>query len=114
MSLKERIQADNTRVFMNHGHFAEYHAWNGKRFECVRDDEVALKRKNNNVVDVSWDNNSSEVLLYTPKDGFPGRALPNEHIIFDNKPMRVLQVQEDMGILTILLASYDAKAVANT
>lgn len=113
MALKDRIQSDITRVFMNHGHFAEYHMWNGKKFECVTDEEVALKRKNNNVVDVSWDNNSSETLVYTPKDGFPGRAIPNEHVVFDKKPMRVLQVQEDMGMYTILLASFDPKAVAN-
>ncbi len=113
MALKDRIQADITRVFMNHGHFAENHTWNGKTFECVTDEEVALKRKNNNVVDVSWDNNSSETLVYTPKEGFPGRAMPNEHVVFDKKPMRVLQVQEDMGMYTILLASFDPKAVAN-
>jgi len=97
---------------MNIEHFAETHTWNGKAFVCVTDAEIALKRKNNNVVDVSWDNNVSEVLLYTEKSKLPGRALPNEHVIFDMKPMRILQVQEDLGMLTILLASNDPKAVA--
>ena len=60
MPLKDRIQADVKRVFMNHSHFAEYHTWNGRRFQCVTDDETALKRKNNNVVDLNWDNNTTE------------------------------------------------------
>ena len=113
MALKDRIQADVKRVFMNHSHFAEYHTWNGRRFQCVTDDETALKRKNNNVVDLNWDDNTTETLVYTPKDGFPGRAMPNEHVLFDNKPMKVLQVQEDMGMYSILLVSFDPKAVRN-
>jgi len=111
MALVDRIQRDIANVFMNHGQFAEWHTWNGRRFQCVPDDEVALKRKNNNVVDLSWDNNTTETLLYTPVEGFPGRPIPNEHIIFDNRPMKVLQVQEDMGMYTILLMSNDPKAV---
>ena len=111
MALKDRIHADVTRVFMNHGHFAEYHTWNGRRFECVTDEDSAMKRKNNNVVDLSWDNNSTETLIYTPKDSFPGRAMPNEHVIFDSRPMKVLQIQEDGGMYAILLVSFDPKAV---
>ena len=111
MSLKDRINADLTRVFMNHNHFAEWHTWNGIRFQCVTDEEVALKRKNNNVVDLAWDNNTSETLVYAPVEGFPGRVLPNEHIIFDNRPMKILQAQEDMGLYTILLMSNDSKPV---
>ena len=113
MALKDRINADLTRVYMNHGHFAEWHTWNGRKFQCVLDDEIALKRKNNNVTDISWDNNTTETLVYTPKEGFPGRALPNERVVFDTKPMHVLQVQEDMGMYSILLCSYDPKAVRN-
>jgi hypothetical protein len=112
MALKDRILADIQRVYMNFEHFAETHTWNGRRFPCVVDEETALKRKNNNVVDLSWDNNTTETLIYTPVDGFPGRALPNEHIIFDTRPMKVLQVQNDMGMYTILLMAQEPKAVA--
>lgn len=111
MSLKDKIASDNRRVFMQMGHFAETHTWNGLPFTCVTDDEVALKRKNNNVVDLSWDNNTTETMVYTPVEGFPGRAIPNEHILFDRRPMKVLQVQEDMGMYSILLVSNDPKAV---
>lgn len=112
MALKDRIEADIRRVFVNHEHFAETHTWNGRKFSCVTDEEAALKRKNNNVVDLSWDNNTTETLVYVHKDDFPGRAMPNEHGFFDKRPMKILQVNEDMGMLTIALVSFDPKKVA--
>lgn len=111
MSLKDRIAQDNSRLFMQMGHFAEVHYWNGRPFRCVPDEETALKRKNNNVVDLSWDNNTTEVLIYVPESDFPGKAIPNEHGIFDKKPMKILQVQNDMGMLAILLVANEAKVV---
>ncbi len=111
MALIDKIAADNKRVFLNHDHFASWHTWNGVRFSCVCDEETALKRKNNNVVDVSWDNNTMETVIYCRKEDFPGRVVPNEHGIFDKQPMRILQKNEDMGMLTITLVSYDPKAV---
>ena len=50
-------------------------------------------------------------MVYVPRKGFPGRAVPNEQVLFDKKPMTILQVQEDMGMMTILLISRDPKAV---
>lgn len=111
MALKDRIHDDIGRVFMNMQHFAEEHTWNGYLFKCVMDDETALKRKNNNVVDLSWDNNTTETVIYTPVEGFPGRVVPNEHVLFDRKPMKILQVQEDMGMYTILLVANESRAV---
>lgn len=116
MAFKDRVAADIQRVFMNPGHFADAagaHTWNGMLLpSCVVDNEVALKRKNNNVVDISWDNNRTETLLYIPVRGFPGRLVPNEQILFDGKQMTVSQFHDDMGVYTILLLSNDAKAVA--
>lgn len=112
MGLKDKIQDDLFRVFMNEDHFASVHTWNGVPFTCVTDEEAALKRKNNNVVDLSWDNNTTETLVYVPVSSFPGRAMPNEHGIFDNRPMKILQVSEDVGMYAILLTSFDSKAVA--
>lgn len=111
MPLSERIHDDLNRVFINHDHFAEWHTWGGRRFPCIPDEEAALKRKNNNVVDLSWDNNTTETVLYVRAEDFPGRALPNEHGFLDNRPMKILQVQEDMGMYAILFVSYDPKAV---
>lgn len=111
MSFKDRIARDNLNVFMNHDHFAEMHTWNGRPFQCIPDDEVALKRKNNNVVDVSWDNNTVETVLYVRKEDWPAGhdPMPNEHGYLDNKQMKVLQVQEDIGMWTILLMAYSPK-----
>lgn len=111
MALVDKVKEDRKRVFLNLEHFASFHTWNGKRFLCVTDEETALKRKNNNVIDISWDNNTTETVIYVRKEDFPGRVIPNEHGFFDNKPMKILQKNEDMGMLTITLVSYDAKAV---
>lgn len=112
MALKDKIAADNRRVFMNPQHFAERHTWNGIAFWCVTDEEAALKRKNNNVVDVSWDNNTTETLVYVPASDWPGRRIPNEHGFFDRKPVKILQIEDNMDMLSILLVSNDPKAVS--
>lgn len=109
--LKDMIARHNADLFMNMEHFAEEHTWNGNAFICVIDEENALKRRNNNVVDISWEGNTGEKMIYTPVEGFPGRVLPNEHVLLDGKPMKVLQVQVDAGMYTIMLASNDPKAV---
>lgn len=111
MSLKDRIPKDNHRVFTNQKHFADQHTWNGIPFVCTTDEESALKRKNNNVNDVSWDNNTREIMVYVPTESLPGRAEPNEFVLFDNRQMKVLQVNEDMGMLTIVLVANYPKAV---
>ncbi|MCE5342211.1 MAG: hypothetical protein LLF96_01295 [Eubacteriales bacterium] len=112
MTLKDRIAEDNSRVFLNPDHFAETHTWNGRSFLCVTDDEMAMKRKNNNVNDISWDNNTAETMVYTRVSDFPGRAQPNDQGFFDRKPMKILQVQEDAGMYSILLSACEPREVA--
>lgn len=111
MSLKERINADISRIFMRMDHFAETHYWNGYPITCVPDEEEALKRKNNNVNDISWDNNIRELFIHTPLESFPGgeEPEPNTHVIFDNRPMKVLNVQHNMGVLSIHLTALDPR-----
>ncbi len=114
MALKDRIASDRARVFINPDHFADEHDWNGTTFLCVVDEDAALKRKNNNVNDISWDNNTIDVMIYVREEDFPGRAIPNEAGYFDRKMMRILQVQNDMGMLTIVMTRKSPKALANT
>lgn len=111
MALKDRIATDINRIFMQMDHFAETHYWNGHEITCVPDDEESLKRKNNNVNDISWDNNIREILIHTPLAGFPGgrEPEPNTHIMFDKRPMKVLDVQHNMGLLDILLTALDPR-----
>lgn len=112
MSLKDRISDDITRVFMRHDHFAENHFWNGIEIECVPDDEEAIKRKNNNVNDISWDNNTRQILIHTPLTSFPGgEPEPNTHVLFDKRAMKVLDVSHNMGMLDILLVALDPREV---
>lgn len=111
MALKDRIATDRLKVFINPNHFATEHTWNGTTFLCVVDEDTVLKRKNNNVNDISWDNNTIDTLIYVRKEDFPGRTIPNEAGYFDGKMMRMLQVQDDMGMLTIALTRKSPKAL---
>jgi len=96
---------------MRTDHFAETHYWNGQEITCVPDEEEALKRKNNNVNDISWDNNTRSMLIHTPLEGFPGgrEPDPNTNIMFDKRYMRVLEVDNNMGMLDIVLSAYDPR-----
>jgi len=111
MALKDRIADDINKIFMNQDHFAEIHYWNGIEITCVPDDEDSLKRKNNNVNDISWDNNTREILIHTPLLTFPGgrEPEPNTHVMFDTRPMKVLDVQHNMGLLDIMLVALDPR-----
>lgn len=111
MALKDRIADDIDRIFMQQDHFAETHYWNGYAITCVPDDEESLKRKNNNVNDISWDNNTRQILIHTPLATFPGgrEPEPNTHVMFDKRPMKVLDIQHNMGLLDILLTALDPR-----
>lgn len=112
MSLKDRIGADISRVFVNMTQFGEEHYWNGVKIYTVPDEEEALKRKNNNVNDISWDNNTRTIMLHVALEGFPGgEPEPNTHVILDRKPMKVLEVSNNLGMLDIVLTSADAREV---
>lgn len=105
MAFKDILQYDIEAVFLNLDELGEDHTWDGKPLRCVVDEETALKRKNNNVVDLSWDNNTMDKVLYCSVEGFPGRPVPNTQHYFDDRPYRILQVQDDMGVYTIVLAA---------
>ncbi len=111
MALKDRILDDINRVFLNLDHFAEYHYWNGFKILCVPDEEEALKRKNNNVNDISWDSNTRKIVIYVKEQDFPGREAPepNTQVVFDRRPMRVLDVHINKGMLDILLEARDPR-----
>lgn len=110
MALKDRIANDITRCFMRQDHFAETHYWNGAPIICVPDEEEAIKRKNNNVNDISWQENTRQILIHTPLDGFPGgEPEPNTHVMFDKRPMKVLSVARNMGMLDIMLSARDPR-----
>ena len=111
MALKDRIQNDRGRVFINMNHFGTTHTWNGIPFNCVVDDDEALKRKNNNVNDISWDNDHSETFIYVREEDWPGRQVPNEHGWYDNRTYKIEQIHRHMGILGILLVSINPKPI---
>ena len=112
MALKDRIAEDINRVFLQMDHFAETHYWNGEEITCVPDEEEALKRKNNNVNDISWDNDMLDMVLYVPEDSLPARAQPNEFVLYDNVQMRVLRIIDAIGMKEIHLSLGWAKGVS--
>ena len=112
MALKDRIPRDNHKIFMNPSHFAEEHTWNGVPFVCVMDDTEALKRKNNNVNDISWQEDTVDKVLFVPEDSLPARAQANEFVLLDNVEMRVLRVLDSIGMKEIHLTVTVAKGVA--
>lgn len=111
MPLKDRIHRDISRCFMRTDQFSEKHYWNGAEITCVTDEEEALKRKNNNVNDISWDNNTRSLLIHTPLEGFPGgrEPEPNTQVMFDSRSMKVLEVSHNMGVLGIVLTAPDSR-----
>ena len=113
MALKDRIERDISRCYMQENHFAEKHYWNGFEIICVPDEEEALKRKNNNVNDISWDNNTRKILIYTPLATFPGGKAPepNTHVMFDKRPMKILDIDINKGMLGIMLTTLDPREI---
>lgn len=110
VALTDLIEDHNHRVFMNMEHFGEIHYWNGEEIKCVPDDYEALKRKNNNVNDISWDNNTRQILIHTPVDTFPeDRPEPNTQIVFDMVTMKVLDIHDNKGMYDILLTAFDPR-----
>ncbi len=103
MALKDRFNRDNHKIFINTDHFGERHTWNGIPFDTVPDDTEALKRKNNNVNDLSWDSNIVDKVLFVPTDSLPARAQANEFVILDGAQMRVLGVIDAIGMKEIHL-----------
>ncbi len=112
MALKDRIDADRLKVFINQDQFGTEHTWNGQTFPCVTDEETIYKRKMSQNVDVSWDTNTMDILIYVRVEDFPGRPVPNERGYFDGKQVKILQVQTDMGMYTISLTRRSPKALA--
>ena len=106
MALKDRIPRDNYKVFMNLDHFGEEHTWNGVTIECVEDDTEALKRKNNNVNDLSWDNDVVDKVIFVPEDSLPSRAQPNEFVIYDGIQMRISSYSQSSGVSSLSAIPY--------
>lgn len=111
MSLKDRIQADIGRVFMNEQHFAERHMIDDTEIVCTVDTDEMFKRRNNNVGDLSWDLSTDEVLIFTPVSGMPYAPQANQTIYFDRRPMRVIWASENAGIYEIRLSVRNTREV---
>lgn len=109
MSFRESIKQDIGAVFMCTDEFAEEHIWNGTRIVCVIDVDTELKRKNNNVLDISWDNNREEINVFVPVMQLAQKPRVNGEILLDGNSYRVMNVDEDMGLYMIALTAQTAR-----
>ena len=110
MALRDRIKDDIDRVFMNPDHFAEMHTLGDTEVLCIIDSEEELKRKNNNVSDISFDSNTDTIMVFIKAEeclramgGHEPRA--NMTVYFDRRERRLLKVEEDGGMYGLLLST---------
>ena len=111
MSFKEAAAQDIDAVFMNVDEFADVHEWEGKSIICLIDVDTELKRKNNNVLDISWDNNRDEIHVFVSKTQLEHKPIINNDILLDGDSYRVMSVEEDMGMYVISLTAQTARWV---
>lgn len=106
MSLRENIFSDISTVFMRDDEFAEDHIFNGKLIRCMVDQDSNLKRKNNNVLDISWDTNRTELHLYIPDSQLDTRPEINTEVLLDGESWRILSCDAEMGMYVVTLTQY--------
>lgn len=113
MPLQDRLEADARRILESTEQFATEHLWDRRPIICVVDNHTALKRKNNNVIDISWDNDSEEILLYVHESQFKGMSRPRSQqtVLFDKTIMTVSQVSLDEGVYEMILTTRKARDV---
>lgn len=98
MALKDRIQRDNQRVFMNKQHFAEKHVLNGVEFTCVLDDTQMQNDQKNN---------AREMIVYTTDGNLPVKIQPGQEVFFDKMTMYVTGITDSLGMKAIYLQSQE-------
>lgn len=111
MPLKDRIQSDNERIFINIDEFGTIHRWNNKEIECVLDSDIRTRHNRLNIVDNSFDIVMDEITIYarTADIGYLPNAM--DQVYFDGRDCRVLSAHDEMGILEINLRAFDTRNI---
>lgn len=111
MTLRENIQNDISEVFMRDDEFAEDHVYNGKVIRCIIDQDADLKRKNNNVLDINWDNNHAQIHLFVGDDQLDARPEINTEVLLDGQSWRVMICDYEMGMYVITLVQHSTRYI---
>lgn len=99
--LKDYIYND-LDVFFDADEFAEEHEIDGVRMPIIIDNDL-LKEQQSKLTDPSGFI-VADLLFHAKKSCFARRPEPGNLLMFDGKPRRIADVQEDGGVYTITLA----------
>ncbi len=111
MALKDRIESDNKRVFVNFKEFATLHSWGSKEILCVIDDDNIARQNCTNILENSWENNLEETILYVQDKEIGYRPTAREQVYFDGMDMVVVHCRDNMGIYEIMLRSNISRGI---
>ena len=109
MPLKDRIESDNIRVFINIAEFGTMHRWNNEEIICVVDSDIRTRHNRLNIIDNSYDSVMDEMTIYarTADIGYLPNA--NDQVYFDGRDCRILSVHDEMGIMQINFRIFDVR-----
>lgn len=99
MSVFKDIIAQDMNIFMNSNEFAEPHIINGRTFNIVIDNDHLQERSKKEYDGISV----GELLYFVAVNEYGNPPAVDEYQAFDNRPMRVFDVREDMGMYEIIL-----------
>jgi len=99
---KEQIEAD-LDVFFNTDEFAEEHEIDGVTMPVIIDNDM-LKEQQRKMMDPSGFF-LVDLVFHVKKSCFLRRPEAGNIMMFDKKPRRIADVQEDTGVYTITLAA---------
>lgn len=98
---KDYLDAD-LDVFFNADEFAEKHEIDGIKIPIIIDNDL-LREQQSKLTDPSGFI-VADLLFHAKKSCFARRPEPGNLLMFDGKPRRIADVQEDGGVYTITLA----------
>lgn len=104
MTLKEEIFKDIDNVFMNEDEFADKHEFDGEIITCIVDDDLLIENQKKSELF------KGDKIIHVAKDSLKGMPIANSTFItFDREYYKVIDVSDNMGMLTITLEKNDGQ-----
>ncbi len=100
-SFKDCVAADIHGVFLNNQEFASTHTIDGKEMDAVVDDNALLERDAARGGVHSDGIYKVRRLLYVSRDDYGGRPPSGKRLVLDGREYRVVQADDDAGMLAI-------------
>ncbi len=100
-SFKDCVAADIHGVFLNTQEFADTHTIDGRKMDAVVDDNALLERDAARGGVHSDGIYKVRRLLYVSRDDYGGRPPSGKRLVLDGREYRVVQADDDAGMLAI-------------